>query len=57
MFLWSMAMLKGSFDHRLREEIKARVTSNASLFSFGELSAHKLDKSLLMIAIPTFIYM
>ena len=50
-------MLKGSFDHRLREEIKARVTSNASLFSFGELSAHKLDKSLLMIAIPTFIYM
>ena len=50
-------MLKGSFDNRLREEIKARVISNASLFSFGEPSARKLDRSLLLFATLTLTYM
>ena len=37
MFLWSIAMLKGTLDFKLREEMKLRVAANASLFSFYEL--------------------
>jgi hypothetical protein len=36
MYLWSIAMLGGNIDFKLREEIKARIAASAASFSFYE---------------------